>query len=642
VTIQLISSNQIAGPCPAVWQGIWQAMDCCSNYATCTQTVTVVNTNLPVIQCPSNIVVTSCVATQVFYTVTASNLCCTNVEVVCNPVSGSSFAPGTTTTVYCTATDCCTNIATCSFTVTVLCNNQPCCPETNGVKYVQNPNLTNGIDVDATLIPDPYGWYGWALADFFPCTNSGPITDIHLWGSWLNDQVDYNAIFTLAIWSDLPIQDGIGCYPDQLLWTQSYSNGQYTLCPYTNQFESFCDDFLGPDSFGSSSNLFYLCFDVSPTNTFHQTGTLTAPTNYWLSLTVQSPGSNYFGWKSSATGYTYPNHWGAESSGSGIFPPPPGDWGPMTDFQGDLLHLAFKITTATNCVPAPTNLVLWLPFDETNGATSANLASPANHVTHVGNPTPILGAYVANSLSFNGTTTQYVTVPDYPAIEIGTNDFTIDAWVNRATNGPNSYPSVILDKRDLNTAAGYSLSVSFGRLVMTLGNASSYNNYVTSASLVPPDGLWHFIGISVSQRTSQVLFYIDGVVNSTLPITPMNISNTNSLWVGGSQYGDINGGDRHWTGGLDEVEVFNRALSTNELYTIYSAGTAGKCKPCCYLKTLTISKVTSTTVEVNWGGCGTLEESTNLLGTWTAIPNAASPYVIPITGSKMFYRLKCP
>jgi hypothetical protein len=34
-----------------------------------------------------------------------------------------------------------------------------------------------------------------------------------------------------------------------------------------------------------------------------------------------------------------------------------------------------------------------------------------------------------------------------------------------------------------------------------------------------------------------------------------------------------------WIGALDEVEVYNRALSTNELNAIYSAGTAGKCKP---------------------------------------------------------------
>ena len=103
-----------------------------------------------------------------------------------------------------------------------------------------------------------------------------------------------NAVYTLAIWSDAPANTAGSSYshPDQLLWTQTYSSGQYTLCPYTNQFESFYDGDSALTGvltqLGSSSNLFYLCFDASPTNTFYQTGTPAAPTNYWLSVTVQS------------------------------------------------------------------------------------------------------------------------------------------------------------------------------------------------------------------------------------------------------------------------------------------------------------------------------------------------------------------
>ena len=110
----------------------------------------------------------------------------------------------------------------------------PCCPDTGGVKYLQNPDLTNGIDVNATFSPpDPVDGRPWVLADDFPCTTSGPITDIHLWGSWLNDQVDYNATYTLAIWSDVPANGTASSYshPGQLLWTQTYSSGQYTLLP---------------------------------------------------------------------------------------------------------------------------------------------------------------------------------------------------------------------------------------------------------------------------------------------------------------------------------------------------------------------------------------------------------------------------
>ena len=140
-------------------------------------------------------------------------------------------------------------------------------------------------------------------------------------------------------------------------------------------------------------------------------------------------------------------------------------------------------------------MVLWLPFDETSGPISANLAANAGYGSQVGNPTPVIGAFVANSLHFNGVN-QYVTVPNYTALEIGSNDLTIDAWVNRATNGPDSLPSVIVDKRNPADDVGYSLALSFGHLVFQM----SGQNYADTGSLiVPPDGQWHFIAVRMSQ-----------------------------------------------------------------------------------------------------------------------------------------------
>ena len=76
---------------------------------------------LLMMNCPSNIVVTSCFNVQEFYAPTASNICCgVDSTVTCTPPSGSIFAVGTTTTVICTATDCVQNTNYCSFTVTVM------------------------------------------------------------------------------------------------------------------------------------------------------------------------------------------------------------------------------------------------------------------------------------------------------------------------------------------------------------------------------------------------------------------------------------------------------------------------------------------------------------------------------------------
>jgi|GEM_PF-1255986 len=348
-----ILNTTTSGICPQVITRTYAITNVCGGSNYCSQTVTVVDTNPPTILCPSNIVVTACTNIPVFYAVQATDLCSTNLSVICSPPSGSYFLPGVTT-VNCSATNC-VGTANCSFTVTVQCvtNTTPCCPDTGGVKYLQPPNLVNGIDVNANFSPvDPFNGLPWVLADDFPCTNSGPITDIHLWGSWLYDQVDYNAVYTLAIWSDVPTSTANPfSHPGLQLWTQSYSNGQYTLCPFTNKLEFF---YVGDgglngvaSQLGSSSNLYYLCFDANPTNTFVQMGTSTAPTNYWLSVTVQSangPVQRFFGWKSSSIAYND----AAVAAFNGNFNPLPTDWYPMADAQGLPLNMAFKITTSTN------------------------------------------------------------------------------------------------------------------------------------------------------------------------------------------------------------------------------------------------------------------------------------------------------
>jgi 6-phosphogluconolactonase (cycloisomerase 2 family) len=87
----------------------------------CTFTVTVNDTESPVIMCPGNVngaAAASCpIATgaPVSFTVTATDNCGTPA-LVCSPPSGSTFPVGTTT-VTCTATDASGNASQCSFTV---------------------------------------------------------------------------------------------------------------------------------------------------------------------------------------------------------------------------------------------------------------------------------------------------------------------------------------------------------------------------------------------------------------------------------------------------------------------------------------------------------------------------------------------
>jgi formylglycine-generating enzyme required for sulfatase activity len=543
VSVQSAFTN---GLCPQVATCVWIAYNLCTNAsATCTQVVTVVNTNPPVILCPSNIVVASCVATQVFYTVTASNLCCTNVPVVCTPTNGSYFAPNTTNWVTCYATDCCSNTASCSFPVTVEWATNCCCPCLSNIlvngNFENEPNFGNGV-VNSPYVSALTGSQipGWTIATSHAAT-------IHSCCSPL--------AFTISGQYSLNT-DGEGYDGNNALVYQDFSSaaGQvYNLSFDWVSWDPYSYDFahlpateleVSVTNTGTSAKLFdqLYAYNASAQQQVQHVATSFTGTGGTLRLQIQ------------------------ETPQSGV---------------NDNLFVVdnFCISLSTNCcVPAPANLVLWLPFDETTGPTSANLASPANPGTQFGGPGVVPGV-VGNALSFDGVD-QYVTVPDYPALEIGTNDLTIDAWVNRATNGPDSGPSVIVDKRDVNTYAGYSLSVSYGKLVFN----TAYTDYEdTGYYRVPHDGLWHFVAVSVSQSAGQVSFYIDGALNSTQGLTPSDLANTSPLWVGASPLS----GNRPWTGDLDEVEVYNRALLASELQTIFYAGPAGKCKTNC-VGTLTL------------------------------------------------------
>jgi len=97
------------------------ATDAAGNTSTCSFTVTVNDTEAPVIHCPADIIVGNDSGTDgaiVHFTPTVSDNC-PNPTFFCTPSSGSFFPLGTTP-VTCTATDASGNTSTCSFKVTVI------------------------------------------------------------------------------------------------------------------------------------------------------------------------------------------------------------------------------------------------------------------------------------------------------------------------------------------------------------------------------------------------------------------------------------------------------------------------------------------------------------------------------------------
>ena len=512
----------------------------------------------------------------------------------------------------------------------------PCCPDTNAVKYVQPPDLSAGIDVDASINP------AGVLADDFPCTTTGPISIIHLWGSWLNDQFDPNAKFILSIWSDVPATATAGpSHPGQLLWTQNFGPGDYTVCPYATVPEPFDNPGSPLAPFGHSTNLYSLCFSVFSTNVFVQTGNPNAPTNFWLSVSdVPGPGAapNFFGWKTSSTHYND----SAVSSMAIPYPPPTG-WNTLSTPQGTAVDFAFQVDTATNA-PTP------VPCMESNG------------VKYIQGPNLTNGLDVWDSsvLPSGGQGDgPWWLADDWVCTNSGEiSDIHLwGSWQNDlAAPGTITFELYVLNDVPVNAANPYS-HPGTNILWHQTFPPGTYNESIWSANAQE-----HFFdpGNSETLGSDSVVWYY--CFNPTNLVQYGSTNNPQMYWL--AAFADLPAGTpfvfgwKSTTNVQHDISVHMKWAGfgvppTNSLAWItnnLSSPASGLNTPfdlsfklttptnCC---PVTITNIATNMVVVTWG-CGILQSATDVIGPYLDVVGATSPYTnSATTPPTTFYRAKC-
>ena len=225
-------------------------------------------------------------------------------------------------------------------------------------------------------------------------------------------------------------------------------------------------------------------------------------------------------------------------------------------------------------------MVLWLPLDEPVGIVANNIIAGAPNGFHIGGPVPLLGQKVLNSLGFDGVN-DFVTVPNYAGIMLNNTDLSIDAWVLRRDQegrrvivskvGPSSLAGANLPR-------GYEFYLRNGLMHLWLGG-TAITDY-SSGVLVPNDNKWHHVAVTVARSAGGLArFYLDGAVAASQAgavVAPLG--NNSRLNVGASTFPGV---ADFWRGYLDEVEIFDRELAPSEVYGLFKADSAGKCKIRC-------------------------------------------------------------
>lgn len=226
------------------------------------------------------------------------------------------------------------------------------------------------------------------------------------------------------------------------------------------------------------------------------------------------------------------------------------------------------LTSGGTAASQVTNALAHWTFDEGSG-TNAFDFSTNNHVGTIVGASYVSGRF-SDALSFNGSNS-YVFISDAQGggatgagLDIGTRDWTVSAWVKTTASG------MVVTKMGFVGGAnpdGWGLSVSGNGTVGAVLHKSgggTVNVFAGDGALVN-DGEWHHI-VVVFNRGANMVRYVDGAASGTQyslsSVIGQSIDSTKQLRIGAR---DQTGDEIYFNGLIDDVRVFARALSAEEI-----------------------------------------------------------------------------
>ncbi len=170
--------------------------------------------------------------------------------------------------------------------------------------------------------------------------------------------------------------------------------------------------------------------------------------------------------------------------------------------------------------------------------------------------------YADNAYSFNGSSS-FIIVPDSDNLDFGTGDFSVSIWAKYPPQGTHT---VFYSKEEISgTWRGICSFADYPTAGRITGRSDEYNALISSTAANCNNDLWHHV-VLLRQGTTLKMF-IDGIQDSTAADLPYNVTNTANLIIGSH-----NGGGYFYTGLLDDIRIYNRALHPVEIASLSREG----------------------------------------------------------------------
>jgi titin len=203
---------------------------------------------------------------------------------------------------------------------------------------------------------------------------------------------------------------------------------------------------------------------------------------------------------------------------------------------------------------------------------NANDSVGSNNGTLFGGVTFVPGV-AGQAFAFNGTDA-HVRIPHNANLNPGAS-FSVDFWEKANPSQPENRFDIVNKSHGFVDSTGWAFQgTPTGALNFVLGRGgSSTDNFAEASTGVSIlDNQWHYVAGVYTGSSIQI--YLDGALKDTVSFPDPPANNTRDLFFGTAVNGDSF--SRRYNGSLDEVAIYNRALSTSEIQKIYSLNGVSK------------------------------------------------------------------
>jgi len=172
---------------------------------------------------------------------------------------------------------------------------------------------------------------------------------------------------------------------------------------------------------------------------------------------------------------------------------------------------------------------------------------------------------LGSSYNFDGSSDSIDT-----GISITSGNISAFTWVKTTSTQADS----LIDSTQTTTVDGWDLAINRGTNGANVNNqlsvwmndgASTYFNYTIDEI---NDGAWHYVGFTFDNSIENLTLWFDGNALKSYTINNPDLTGSNIRL--GRRSGYV---DSYFTGELDEVALYNRYLSENEISQLYNSGT---------------------------------------------------------------------